>query len=284
MVRFFVIRHSEREDHVNISWQNASHRPHDSPLSLNGRGMVKECAEYVEKKLQAVLQPKENSVNEKRPMVLTFTSPLVRCVTTAKLLVDALGLTKTVSLKVEEGLAEANRFLRPRMMGTHRESKMKNALTKEKRSLVKPVLLGPGDLVETAQPVQIDFSYTYLHPLAFDKKGYEIDVKSKKVVQTDKVRLSAFIPKLLAYVEKLETEQGTGELVCFLVTHGAVAHEIVDILTETSNDDLGRFEYLQTVEVAPAAASTDTKISYETKSNWRPAMFDQSKGSAAKLA
>ena len=272
MVRLFVTRHAEREDHINTLWQNSSHRPHDSPLSMDGRQQPKECAEYLETKFDVG-----------KVHLLVLTSPLIRCVGTARRLCEALGVAN-VELKVEEGLTEDNRNLRPRMMGTHRESNPTNPLSNLQRGLVEPVLLGPGDLVETASPVGIDLGYEPLHRIAYDKTGAELDFKTKQPM-TCEDRVKAFIPPLLKYLDDEErkrranTQKDTEELVCLLVTHGAFGKQLVSQLSGVDPSKIPGFDYLTTLELGK---SDDGKWEYLSK--WLLAKYRDGSGKAGNLA
>ena len=108
MTRVFLIRHAERQDHVFPEWAMHAARPHDSPLSEQGFDQARLTGEHL-----------RNCIHGKELYIRS--SPLVRCVQTAACLTAALHKPGW-PIQIDEALCELERFLTPRMLGTHRLS------------------------------------------------------------------------------------------------------------------------------------------------------------------
>eukprot|EP00758_Cryptobia_borreli_P004457 Tbor_TRINITY_DN4388_c0_g2::TRINITY_DN4388_c0_g2_i1::g.7860::m.7860 len=71
--RLFIVRHGEREDHVNNNLYLTETRPHDVTLTDNGKDMAVKLGRYL------YLHRTVNDIKN----IIVLTSPLLRCVQTA---------------------------------------------------------------------------------------------------------------------------------------------------------------------------------------------------------
>lgn len=152
--RIFVMRHAEREDHVNSTWAATAFRTHDAPVSAAGLAQAADAG-----KLLAQRIPREC------PLAV-YSSPLTRCVETAREVLGAMGRAGAVveggiAVRVEQGLCEDEQHLRPRMLGIHYDSGPAGATAPDGTPRVecRPVLLGPSDLIGIARPMALDIGY-----------------------------------------------------------------------------------------------------------------------------
>lgn len=254
-VKLFIIRHAERVDHEDFEWQNFAHRAHDSPITEVGFGQAKAVSNDFLKK---------HKLNGKGNKVLFLVSPLNRCALTARTIIQELGLVDKTSMKFEQGVSEANLYLRGRMMGTHRTSNPKNALTDEKRSCQEPVLLGAGDLMAVSYPVKVDLKHEMIHEVKYNADCYEIlnNNDPKEVLEYDD-RIKVFIPKFKKWLAEEANKAPKENLTVFIVTHGALGSSITRQLMKA--EDEIKFGYVTTVELE-GNLETDQ---FDLKGTWR---------------
>lgn len=103
--RIILCRHGERFDHANPTWSRTATRPHDPPLTEDGRKMAKKLGEYL--KAVRFIDPAN---------VVVFSSPLQRCVQTAHHILEGLccddaKLLKHMKIFVEETLVEGSYWM-----------------------------------------------------------------------------------------------------------------------------------------------------------------------------
>ncbi|KAI0230358.1 hypothetical protein L0F63_000946 [Massospora cicadina] len=96
---FFIIRHGERQDHVDPTWALSAQKPDDPPLTESGRRQ----AYLIGQRLQSLLMEKAD-LSRSIPIL---TSPLLRCMQTATAIVAGLGKLGTRAVvKPDFGLCE----------------------------------------------------------------------------------------------------------------------------------------------------------------------------------
>lgn len=101
--RIFIFRHSERVDHVDREWAFGAERPHDAPLTEQGKAMALAAGEYLH--AARLVHPKD---------VIILSSPLTRCVQTAHAIIDGLcrdDPTVQVPIVIEHGLTEGTYWM-----------------------------------------------------------------------------------------------------------------------------------------------------------------------------
>uniref|UniRef100_A0A7S3UZZ9 Uncharacterized protein n=1 Tax=Aplanochytrium stocchinoi TaxID=215587 RepID=A0A7S3UZZ9_9STRA len=264
VTRVFAIRHGEREDHINLNWQKLSKRPHDAPLSRSGRSQAYECGEY----LASVIGENEG--------VTIYSSPLVRCVMTAKLIINGFEENirssnkpsgRELKIRIEEGIAETAWHLRNRMLGIHDDNDRICPFTNKQRICSGPVLLGPGDLLEAAFPAEIDMDYLSCYPLRYNKDGHEIDQSTAKPYEnpeTPSARVKFSVPKILAQEDNQE--------VVILVSHGGVIRESTNLLLGAAKcESIG---YLDTFALTKSTSKSHFHGgSFKLESFWCPEEF-----------
>jgi len=82
----WLARHGSRLDFVDPEWRKSAERPHDPPLSSNGLSQARQLAARL----------RDEAIST------VFSSPFLRCVMTADIVADELG----VGLKIEAGFSE----------------------------------------------------------------------------------------------------------------------------------------------------------------------------------
>lgn len=253
MTRIFTIRHGEREDHINLKWQNSAHRVHDPPLSTQGIQQAEDCGKFLKSKLK-------ESKNFK-PVFLV--SPYIRCVQTAKTIITSMELNEDILINIEQGFGEANKHMRKRLFATHDHSNSINEITGKQRGFVEPIMLGPGDLVALAHPIGINFNHQTLHEVNYTTTGYEI-LNSTNKPPIDLLdcfdRMEVVLPKVLSYIEKLENETKE-EIILFIVTHGSPGRAFTKFITKS--DEI-KFNYCTTIEILK-----NTEEDYSIREIWR---------------
>lgn len=206
---------------MNKKWQNYTHRVHDCPITENGIGQARKCAEYIGKRLDG----------SKKTKIICLSSPFIRCIMTARTILTTLGVENEVTIKVEQGLCEANNCLHALMMAKNKDSKLINPLTGQKRGMIYPVLLGPGDLQEIAKPCEIDDEHDSLHQVRYTPDCFEIlKSENQKSILPYSKRVKEFLPKFLAWLKDVDGDNEDVEVFCLLVTHRAIACEISEQL------------------------------------------------------
>lgn len=162
--RIYLLRHAEREDHVNPRWAQTAFRAHDSPLSLNGRAQAAEVG--------IALRELVSDVSD----IEVYSSPLIRCCETTSVVLEHMGRCD-LRVRVENGLAEDELHLRHRMMGTRAGLGPEATIAPDgrRRGECSPVLLGAGDVQAHIRPALVDLEYTSACTVAYDGDGHELD-------------------------------------------------------------------------------------------------------------
>ena len=106
--KIIIVRHSEREDHMRPEWHLDATRPHDPPITTQGKGLCQKLGRYL---------ASERSVAPETVVLLS--SPLQRCVQTSHAIAEGLGgtispppsadgapLLDTIPIHIEPGLIE----------------------------------------------------------------------------------------------------------------------------------------------------------------------------------
>eukprot|EP00483_Globobulimina_turgida_P012487 UN12510 len=104
----FVVRHGERADIAIRGWTDTAERPHDPPLTETGKEQAQKTGhEILRQLLNEDAIGSLAKLEEKEREVIVLTSPFLRCVETAKEIVDVfLGKNISVRAFIEDGLCE----------------------------------------------------------------------------------------------------------------------------------------------------------------------------------
>ena len=240
--RLFLVRHAERLDHASPSWAAHAARSHDSPLSEIGFGQARRSGEFLQKR---------GVGND--AMLYIRSSPLIRCVQTAACLTEKMGVP-SLPVQIDDALCELERFLRPRMMGTHRlsvppaDKRTGVAPTCDApRGVCHPVLLRPGDLAAIHPHVDLEYRGTVC-PVDYDPKtGVELDALTQQPLSHHE-RAKRIVDNMAAIVPPGSTT--------ILVTHGAFAAMLARLLLGETVD-VERFGYAEVAELVCATGEDD---------------------------
>jgi len=228
------MRHGERLDHINPEWARHASRPHDSPLSPEGHKQAHATGEWISGRLYEDLP------------LLVRTSPLVRCVQTAAGVTQGLGRPE-FQIQIEPALCEDERHLRPRMMGTHKESipaaeQIANGPTVEGtlRGVCRPVLLSPGDLLQAHDSIDVEYfgKVSAFCNVQYTECGEEIDGNSSE--PRSALQRSEIIGGMIDDI-------APPEHTTVLVTHGGVAAMVGNSLCPSP--DWAALTYCEAVEL-----------------------------------
>ena len=185
-------------------------------------------------------------------MLYIRSSPLIRCVQTAACLTEKMGVP-SLPVQIDDALCELERFLRPRMMGTHRfsvppaDKRTGVAPTCDApRGVCHPVLLRPGDLAAIHPHVDLEYRGTVC-PVDYDPKtGVELDALTQQPLSHHE-RAKRIVDNMAAIVPPGSTT--------ILLTHGAFAAMLARLLLGAV--DVERFGYAEVAELVCATGEDD---------------------------
>jgi len=148
--RVLVARHGERMDNVNPQWARFASRPHDPPLTKRGRAQARNLGLA----LGRCGGDADNSAW--RPPQVLLSSPFIRCVQTADVIAETLGLGAG-SICVEEGLCE-----QPAAMPTSSSYLCTDAQADSARYLLRA-----ADLLAVSPRIRL--TYQALRPVSLER-------------------------------------------------------------------------------------------------------------------
>jgi hypothetical protein len=118
--KIFIVRHSEREDHKDPSWYEHAERPHDPPITQEGKTLGFKLGHFL--------------VSQRRVVpsnVIILSSPLQRCVQTSHSIVEGMTASANVALEtvpvhLEPGLIEGVYWMGHDINKAHSRRKQSN--------------------------------------------------------------------------------------------------------------------------------------------------------------
>lgn len=99
-LRVFIVRHGEREDHVDPTWAQKQDRPQDPSLTERGKEMARQLGQYV-------CQGHEIPLDVDPSKVVIFSSPMKRCVQTSHGIAEGIMAASAAATADAEGSSAA---------------------------------------------------------------------------------------------------------------------------------------------------------------------------------
>ena len=202
--RIIIYRHAEREDHVRPDWGRTAVRPHDGPVSKNGKKQARGLGEAM-----------KSAINTATDDVVMYSSPFIRCVQTYAIMSEVLYGDAGVappSLCIEELFSERGKNVFTRMMGTH-------AVMKDfgvERRVCHPVAFSASDLLCIHD--NIDETYETLLKIGYDEEGRQVPYELEE--------------RLLSLAAFIALPRHSGKTIV-IASHGGVTNEVVQLLTQS---------------------------------------------------
>lgn len=173
-VRFFVVRHGERQDAVSSSWIGIANRPHDPPLTERGWDMGRLLGEYLRNG-----SSETPAVDPNDDDILILSSPLTRCIQTADGIIKGLG-NASIPIYVAPALCENPQYMTkvlklPRC--SENGGKIFDKLSKGGlRGLMRKLWLTPVQHSENVSPHVVDSTHAILCPFTLGWDPVKQDV------------------------------------------------------------------------------------------------------------